>query len=385
MVPSPAISKIRLDALTGLRFFAVLLVYGSHHPLPDYLPERLAGFFMAGYNGVTIFFVLSGFVIGLNYLESISTLSPQAILRYLIARLARVYPLYLLVLIYVWLNLGAPQDESLIFHILALQSWLPQLSQVFRLNPPGWSVGVEFFLYACFPIIAILIAPYRKNQRLLWLLVLATFTAMVLLASSFTLTGLAALPRDDPNSAHRWLYRIPLTRLGDFSLGILGALLYRKIEATQQRINPIWTIITYVAIGCILLFMGWTENLFSAFSWDVAYSPFAFLLILGLALVPTSAPAQLLASRPLVILGEASFAMYLIHFHLMQIFDIGRYSKLMPIVAVPLWLAFGGITLWIAVGLNRLIETPIRHWINDRANQWIKGSSPTLSQFDKVI
>ncbi len=65
------VPKARLDALTGLRFFAALAVYLHHHPKPDYLPGTLTTFFLAGYNGVTLFFVLSGFVIGFNYFDSL--------------------------------------------------------------------------------------------------------------------------------------------------------------------------------------------------------------------------------------------------------------------------------------------------------------------------
>jgi peptidoglycan/LPS O-acetylase OafA/YrhL len=94
-------SKEHLNSLTGLTFFAAFFVYLNHHPGPAFLPSWLTTFFTSGYNAVTIFFVLSGFVIGLNYFDSISKPSRGELVRYFAARFARVYPLYLVVLLYV--------------------------------------------------------------------------------------------------------------------------------------------------------------------------------------------------------------------------------------------------------------------------------------------
>jgi hypothetical protein len=57
---------------------------------------------------------------------------------------------------------------------------------------------------------------------------MATITtlAMTALAAWFVLSGRGSLPWSSVESAHRWLYVTPLTRLGDFTLGILAACLY---------------------------------------------------------------------------------------------------------------------------------------------------------------
>ena len=97
MTLSTETSKLRIDALTGLRFFAALAVYLHHHPKPVFLPEFVSTFMMAGYNGVTLFFVLSGFVIGLNYFDMLVKPTRASIFKYALARFARIYPLYALV------------------------------------------------------------------------------------------------------------------------------------------------------------------------------------------------------------------------------------------------------------------------------------------------
>lgn len=374
MSPTSTSDKSRLNALTGLRFFAALAVYLSHHPRPDYMPAFLATLFKAGYNGVTIFFVLSGFVIGLNYIESLSQPSLRATIRYFIARIARVYPLYTIVLLFIWLQRQAPQDVGILSHLLTIQSWSPDLNFAYGYNSPGWSVGVEFFLYLCFPVLALILYPLRKSKGLLWLLVFCIIGTLFLLAWVFVQTGQADLPWEDPASAHRWLYRTPLLRLGDFCLGILGALLFQAQKDSAAQHRRMWSLASYAMAAGIIASMIMPSNIYSVYSWDALYAPLAFLLILGIALVPSTLLGRLLAAPSIVLLGEASYALYLIHYHMMQtIFRIFRYEASTPPVAIASWLAFFGICILLSLALYTYVETPIRRLINAYADRWLKA------------
>ncbi len=370
MVMPGAVSKERLDSLTGLRFIAVLFVYLSHHPGPDFLPTWLDTFFISGYNGVTIFFVLSGFVIALNYFESIA--SPRALLQYLVARFARIYPLYLLVLLYVWFELGMPQDSNFVLHVLAIQTWSPDIRVAYGYNGPGWSIGIEFFFYACFPLIVLVLARLRHRTGWLWSLAIGITVALFLAALFFLLTDRAGLPWEDPESAHRWLYRDPVPRLGDFTLGVIAALLYKQFGAANPGTRRVWAGITYGALVAMLLLMTWHEHVNSAFSWDASYAPLAFLIILGLAVSPTILLSRVLASRPAIVLGEASFALYLVHTKMISIFRIDRYASRGPLGAIFLFLAFFGICLALSISLNKYIESPARRIINDRVGRLLR-------------
>src|SRR5262245_48985028 len=63
----------RVPALTGVRFCAAMLVFLSHAGLP----APFDWFALSGYNGVTLFFVLSGFVLTLNYFEELTRPTPR--------------------------------------------------------------------------------------------------------------------------------------------------------------------------------------------------------------------------------------------------------------------------------------------------------------------
>lgn len=90
----------RLPALTGLRIFAALAVYGSHIGSPAGVPNAIGTFFSSGYCGVTIFFVLSGFVLAINYFDGFRRPTARGTYNYFVARFARVYPLYVLVIFF---------------------------------------------------------------------------------------------------------------------------------------------------------------------------------------------------------------------------------------------------------------------------------------------
>ena len=94
----------KIKALTGLRVIAAMWVVLFHfRPLsreaaPDF-SESLAPVLNCGAQGVDLFFVLSGFVLAWNYLDTLGpSFSPQATLRFLWLRLARVWPVYLVTL-----------------------------------------------------------------------------------------------------------------------------------------------------------------------------------------------------------------------------------------------------------------------------------------------
>jgi peptidoglycan/LPS O-acetylase OafA/YrhL len=221
--PMPVQGTIRpsIDALTGFRFVAAMMVFVSHYAVPGLTGAALQ-VTESGYAGVTFFFVLSGFIITYNYLDRFEA-GTGSLLDYLVARLARVYPLYFFFIVYGWFT--ARNELDLWPFLLALQAWSPNLKVVFGLNGPAWSIGVEVFLYLCFPLLVPLLGRLGvlTSGRRLLIATAVTLIAMLSAAIFFLASGLNALPPGDAMSGHRWLYRLPAARLGDFLLGMYGA------------------------------------------------------------------------------------------------------------------------------------------------------------------
>ncbi len=160
-------------ALTGVRAAAALAVVIHHIGLPTSAPEPLRNLAASGYIGVPLFFMLSGLVLTWNY-SSLTVSSGTRLWRFYLARIARVMPLYWAVLLFLVVQRaarGVPQ-ESLWRHVLAIQTWSGDYSiGQASYNPPGWSICVELFLYALFPLLIPVIAFVSKRfgvAGLLW-------------------------------------------------------------------------------------------------------------------------------------------------------------------------------------------------------------------------
>lgn len=355
--------------MTGIRIFAALAVYASHIGAPAGTSNLIGTFFSSGYCGVTLFFVLSGFVLAINYFDGFRHPSLRGTYNYFVARFARIYPLYILIIFFFVVRQHALGEgvDGWWQSTLAVQAWDPNLAHTYAFDPPAWSISVEFFLYACFPLLVPLIARLHRPRTVL-LAGAAVAACMAGLAAWFVLTGKGDLIWTDPSSAHRWLYRTPLTRLGDFALGILAARLYfqtRNRESTTRLGPPLVLGSTAVAIGL----MCWPGLIFTPWSWDLAYGIPAVIFIFGLAVAPASWPARFFSLPFVVLLGEASYAFYLVHDPAIGFLGAGTWDAgISGSVIVYEALALGAI-IALAVGLHVTVERPARTYVR-RALTW---------------
>lgn len=109
--------------------------------------------------------------------------------------------------------------------------------------------------------------------------------------------------------------------------------------------------------------MAWPGLLFSAWSWDVAYAVRATLLIFGLATAPRGGVARFLSIPAIVLLGEASYAFYLVHFPMLGYLGAGAWQQVMTPTEAVLELMILGAILALAVGLHVGFELPARRYL----------------------
>jgi len=359
-----------LASLTGIRFIAAIFVFNAHaNNLPNG-PDALNGVALAGHDWMTMFFILSGLILTWNYDEVLGQrLTARGLRVYFVARFARIYPLYILALAVVaLLTLDVPADLGRLLsdptwwaHVFAVQTWSGDLNVAYGFNGPGWSVGVEFFLYALFPLLIVPFRAIRSRPRALIIVaavcVAITF-AMAIVACAIGTTG---LPMQDPASAHRWLYRTPLTRLPDFVLGIsLGYLLLATRDRDLSRTGILLQALGGVAVVGLMVIPGLP---FTVWSLDSANTlPFG-LLMLGLVWAPHSRLARFLASGPMVFLGESAYAFYLWHQTIVAlVYDDETTTTAWAITWVVAFL----ITTLVGVGSHLLVEQPARTWLRRR-------------------
>ncbi len=142
-------NRTQIPALTGLRIFAAVAVYFSHVGVPPGSPKVIERIAASGYCGVTLFFVLSGFVLTISYFDGLATPSPGKLWRYGVARLGRVYPTYLVVLGFVVLRTGSA--NGVVLHVFALQAWSPPSTRPMPTTDRHGRYRLSSFSTRCFP------------------------------------------------------------------------------------------------------------------------------------------------------------------------------------------------------------------------------------------
>ena len=157
VAPAPApVRKSRLPALSGLRIFAALNLVFFHFGDP-----KDFGWFAPvvdnGYTSVSFFLLLSGFILAYNYSDRAAR-GEMEIGKFWLARLSRLYPVYLFSLI---ISVGMLAIEfhaqtkpmfygGIFLTLLLLQGWSPTLSTFW--NTPAWTMSTEAFFYLIFPL-----------------------------------------------------------------------------------------------------------------------------------------------------------------------------------------------------------------------------------------
>ncbi|NOK37656.1 acyltransferase [Corallococcus exercitus] len=388
-----ASSRQHLDALTGLRFLAAahVVAYHVYHLVftGAEAPPGLHGLLDSGYVGVSFFFVLSGFILGYNYLERPPD-THAARKAFWVARFARVYPVYALGLAVaapaflkglrdVWAvdpSQASRQAEALVLAPLLLQSWTPWTALAW--NAAGWSLAVEAVFYAAFPFLAGRLG--RLGPRKLAVGAAVAYGAALLLPALYMLVdpdhtgGTASAYNSGP-----WMLALrfnPLARLPEFILGILAGRFFLLRAGEAPRSRPVLLAVLGGLVVAALL--GSTSLPFPLLHNGLLAPVFAALIVL----LPRSrgAVARVLASRPLRLLGEASYALYILHMPVL--FAWKSVLKRLGAEPTSAWAVAAYVVgvVCLSVLAYERVEKPARGWIRDlwtgRAEQPATGLQP---------
>ncbi|AXE20319.1 acyltransferase [Runella rosea] len=332
-----------VPSLTGLRAFAALLVYIHHYnPFPE--SSFLYQLAREGYVGVTVFFVLSGFLITWNYADKLSSTADRK--RFYLLRFARIVPLYWLLLtgLYV-LQWFTKENETASFlvhfsNFLLLKGLNPSL--VFSGIPQSWSLTVELCFYFLAPWCISLLAGRR------WLV-------LALLYSSFIL-GLFVLYKSHLSFGS--FYTI-FGRLFEFGVGIYAALWLRK-----NQTPPAFQFKTIMAVGgAIGVVIGYVLAVyygqFSVFYTEWLLYNLLLPVVIGFGLEGISTEKTFISSllsHPLTqTLGKSSYAFYLIHIGPVAVVLQRYVSNNGLILLILLWIVSYGLYRWVEKPLYLLI------------------------------
>jgi peptidoglycan/LPS O-acetylase OafA/YrhL len=333
----------RFGVLDGLRALAIVLVFTAHLR-GDLWP------LLHGATGVTLFFVLSGYLITTLLLREEDRHGSVDFRAFYVRRTFRIYPMYLgTIAVYCVLIMGLGMDaarRSLWVENLPYIVWFPEHLPYFRSTdayPPfsgAWSIGIEEKFYLVWPVLGFLILARWKAARVPVLAAIA--------AGSF-LTGFGA----------GLVFLAPYQHL---AFGAIAAVLLHR-ESTYRVVAVLGrprVLATVTAVVLLLQFATGTavyiyEDLYGVHGAVIA------LLVAGLVTTRSRRVAWL-SSRPMAFLAAISYTFYLIHGFFLNAVEMvvpeawGRPGSLLC-AALGFGLAVYGS--WI---VHRWFEEPMRRY-----------------------
>lgn len=301
-------SKKIINSIQFLRGFAALLVvihhtggYVKRYFEPTVLFEDK---FSIGFAGVDLFFVISGFIIHFTSKKYID--NPTKLKEYLQKRFTRVYPIYWIITTILFLSswLIVQILNKNIFSIGYPNTFIAYIQTYllfplhFAINPVTWTLSYELFFYLCFALIII--------SKRLWII------PVIILAISFynIFINIPEIVEVELN-----YYNFVFSGYNfEFMLGFLIFQFYEKIKIS----NTISIILIMIAVIIIALF-GYSIGDYDSYKRVLTFGIPSGLILLSLLNLEQNKAISF--PKFTLILGDASYTLYLIHFPIMLLMN----------------------------------------------------------------
>lgn len=332
---------MEIRQLNALRALAALIVFFTHFSdVTNWLNGALGG--GAGAYGVMLFFMLSGFLMA--YLYGQQSCSVANVRHYLVARFARIVPLYFVIVI---ASFGLSQlGDASLYHIPDLGALTGHLLFLYG-DSVLWSIAPEVQFYLVF-IGFWLFA--KEKPGFIYLLVVLILIALFFSNFPKIYGEMAGVPYNEFNV---------LRSLPYFFVGMLLGLNHHRI-VVPHYLKSHWFIVS-------LLLIIWLYPSFSPITSDaklrmwLSYEVLlvmAFVFCAVLYLVPDN--NVVLSNTTTDFLGKISYSLYLLHLPIIRLVNQSEFS-----VEVKLLLSLG-LSILAAYLSFRFFEYPTARWIRRR-------------------
>ena len=354
--------KTTFHALTGLRFIAAFLViwHHGHRWLPEGYECKLAAL------GVSFFFSLSGFVLFYNYHDREFNLN--FLKKFYYDRIARIWPTHLLGLI-LFIIVFKSQEVDFIYitrllsNAFLLHTWVPNDLYNLSFNGPSWSISTELFFYLSFPFIVI---GYKANRIITAILIaiVALIPAIIAAKMALTIPIKFGVDQFSYGAVTRFF---PVSRLFEFFCGILICDLYfllkkKNYEDVARKIE----IPLLILAGAYLYYLiNYRINFGDKYSTILFQTSFKWIPLSLLLLVTFSTSSSVitkfLSSKPMRLLGESSFSLYLLHTPV-KIFclkNLKGFKTFDSVEGIKYFVIWALISILISILAHKCFEMPV--------------------------
>jgi len=361
----------QIPALTGVRALAAFLVFFHHHPTKVLEMGPLLIWWEL-HVGVTLFFVLSGFVITWRY-DRRGPRRESFLRGYFVNRFARIYPLYFVLVVPV----------MLVYGVRSWRAWALNLTVFSHLEngiPQAWSLRVEECFYLSAPFLFLL---WRKRP------ILPLVAAVLVVGALYPVAMANAMPKAVGTPTNMFIYTFP----GRFFEFYCGMWLAKRVARTgpaesPARKFPVWTLAGLAGIVAVVAALATIHyETKHAYAYGLYHPAGVALnnLVLPVFIAAfywglireRSVLRWILSTRIANLLGRSSYAFYLIHtgpplalFMAVTVAGAGRFGPASAAAASSLLLGsvavrFLYVTV-LSIALYKAIEMPANRFIRRR-------------------
>ena len=303
----------KLSSLQSLRAVAFIGIFLQHAEAPVSWSAL----------GVSIFFVMSGFLMSLNHKTDLEIIPS---FRYCSSfSLIRIKKLYLLHIITMLMSIPlaiamvAMSNQGTVGYILIivevllnlflLQTWVPYSKIGTSLNGVAWYLSVTMFLYYCFPFVRKHVSNCKKDF----------FTILIVIEMmQWVLCIPALLVFGNKSHVYVWfMYIFPLFRLGDFFLGACLGNLYKKTAHYSFLRGSIFEAICLLATIIVIVYGPSNVVCKAFFNQTTCFIPVALAWVYLFA-QNNGILTRIICNRVLIGLGNISSYTFLIHYVVTQ-------------------------------------------------------------------
>lgn len=296
----------QIESLQILRAIAFLEIFLGHCGIT----------FFTGAFGVSIFIVLSGFCMALNYLPKADkiSLSPVSNIKYALLKIKKLYSLHIIMLVAAFLLAKMPTSaeaiKRLVMDVLLVQSLSPHSADFFSYNGVAWYLSTYLFI-CIFSLYIIKMISKCKNKKMAVVSGIFVYSVMILIGLYVSNRPITV----GDNFAFWFTYIFPGYRLLEFFLGSILGWLYMELKQKNHvgkisaTVLEICAVILFVVV--ILVFHK-MEGVYDGLCYTALFTPISILFVAVFA-GSNGLVMRILNNPVLLWLGNLSTYTFLIH------------------------------------------------------------------------
>ena len=373
-----------LYSLDILRFVSCTMVLITHIcvwaiPLQNISSYYHSILYLPGI-AMPFFFILSGFLI--HYMHhNISISSWQNIKNYYVSRLAKIYPLYILLFFAYLFTIGTTFTiKNYFFYLLifctGVQSWFYKIIDENIISTScfssAWSISTELFFYIFYPIIAKFICKLSFNKAIVTLLFFINFSYTILYLSHLFIDNNPNLniPNHANSFSHWFFYLSPYTRSLEFITGCLLAQVYLKCSKTNNQTIKNVMIVTFIAAIILICYLfnvyQKKEKFFHLLALTYGYTvPLSIIIFFFAKYIIVKSHTNI--AKNVLLLGNITYALYMLQEIIFRkIFaNISNNITLSNLNIFILFICYVAILLLISIAVSKYYEKTMRSYIRN--------------------